>query len=203
MFYYLYQITNLVNNKIYVGVHKTNNIDDSYMGSGKVIKNAIIKYGYDNFKKEILESFNTSEDMYEKEKDVVNLEFLTREDTYNLRQGGFGGFDYINASGIPKMLGKKHTPETKSKQGHIKSDEELLQLSSRMVGNDFNPKLKVKGSEHPAFGKPKTQTHKEKLSECNLGIKHKTIVCIHCGKIGGERAIKRWHKDCGSSLNKL
>lgn len=37
MFYYLYQITNLVNNKIYVGVHKTHKFDDGYMGSGKVI----------------------------------------------------------------------------------------------------------------------------------------------------------------------
>jgi len=40
-----------VNNKIYVGIHKTKNMNDSYMGSGKVIKNAIKKYDIDNFKR--------------------------------------------------------------------------------------------------------------------------------------------------------
>lgn len=56
MKYYLYQITNLVNNKIYVGVHKTTDMNDGYMGSGKVIRAAIEKYGAENFKKDILET---------------------------------------------------------------------------------------------------------------------------------------------------
>jgi len=43
MFYYLYEIKNLINNKIYVGVHKTNDLNDGYMGSGKVIRRAIKK----------------------------------------------------------------------------------------------------------------------------------------------------------------
>lgn len=96
MKYYLYQITNLVNAKIYVGVHKTKNLDDGYMGSGKVISAAILKHGAENFKKDILEHFDTSEAMYAKEKEIVTDEFLLREDTYNLRRGGTGGFDYIN-----------------------------------------------------------------------------------------------------------
>jgi len=95
MFYYIYQITNLVNNKIYVGVHKTHNMDDGYMGSGKVIKAAIKKYGLDNFKKDILETFDNSVDMYARETDIVSEEFLSRKDVYNLREGGTGGFDWI------------------------------------------------------------------------------------------------------------
>lgn len=95
-YYYLYRITNLVNNKIYVGVHKTTDINDGYMGSGKVICSAIEKCGIDNFKKEILEWFTTSEEMFAKEKEVVTEEFLQRKDVYNLRRGGTGGFDYIN-----------------------------------------------------------------------------------------------------------
>jgi GIY-YIG catalytic domain len=97
MFYYLYQITNLVNNKIYVGVHKTHDMNDGYMGSGKIIRSAIAKHGISNFSKVILEYFDTSEAMYAKEKKVVTEEFLSREDVYNLQRGGQGGFDYINA----------------------------------------------------------------------------------------------------------
>ena len=93
MLYYIYQITNLVNNKIYVGVHKTKTLDDGYMGSGKVIKAAIQKYGPENFKKDILEFFENAELMYAKEKELVTEEFVAREDVYNLNRGGFGGFN--------------------------------------------------------------------------------------------------------------
>lgn len=99
MKYYLYQITNKVNGKIYVGVHKSKSLDDGYMGSGKVIKAAIEKHGAENFHKEILELFESSGEMYEREKEIVNEEFLARDDVYNLRLGGRGGFDHINASG--------------------------------------------------------------------------------------------------------
>jgi hypothetical protein len=95
---YLYQITNLVNNKIYVGVHKTDNIDDGYMGSGKRISYAIEKYGIHHFRKEILEFFDTYDAALSREAEIVTAEFLLREDVYNLRKGGFGGFDYINTN---------------------------------------------------------------------------------------------------------
>jgi len=93
----LYQITNLVNAKIYVGVHKTRNLNDGYMGSGKVIRSAIEKYGIENFQKDILEFFEDSKTMYAREKEIVTDKFLLREDVYNLRRGGNGGFDYIRS----------------------------------------------------------------------------------------------------------
>jgi len=96
MFYYLYEIKNNLNGKIYVGVHTTDDMNDSYMGSGKVINRAIQKYGIDNFTKVILELFEDTKTMYAREKEVVTEEFLSRDDVYNLRRGGYGGFDYIN-----------------------------------------------------------------------------------------------------------
>ncbi len=99
MFYYLYEIRNNLNGKIYVGVHKTTDMNDGYMGSGKVIRSAIKKYGVENFTKTVLETFQSAEEMYAREKDIVTDEFLLREDIYNLRRGGFGGFDHINKEG--------------------------------------------------------------------------------------------------------
>lgn len=93
---YLYQITNLINNKIYIGVHTTDNINDGYMGSGTAIKRAIKKYGIENFKKDIMGFFDTRELVLTEEEKIVDAGFVMRADTYNLRTGGIGGFEHIN-----------------------------------------------------------------------------------------------------------
>lgn len=93
-FYYVYQITNLVNGHIYIGCHKTDNMDDGYMGSGKRLKYARVKYGEQNFRKDILLEFNNPTDMYKKERELVNEEFVKRMDTYNIKLGGDGGWDH-------------------------------------------------------------------------------------------------------------
>lgn len=99
MFYYcIYQVTNLLNGKIYVGAHKTKNVNDHYMGSGKIILAAIKKYGRDNFSKTILEICDTPEQMYHREREIVNTEFIERLDTYNTKLGGIGGFDHVNSN---------------------------------------------------------------------------------------------------------
>jgi hypothetical protein len=96
MFYIIYQITNKVNGKIYIGKHQTKDLNDGYMGSGKHLKRAINKYGIENFSKEILFQFDNEDEMNAKEAELVTEEFCLKEDNYNLCPGGKGGFGYLN-----------------------------------------------------------------------------------------------------------
>ena len=52
-------------------MHKTKNPYDNYMGSGKLFKRAMEKYGETNFIKEVLFIFDTAEEMFVKEKEIV------------------------------------------------------------------------------------------------------------------------------------
>ena len=96
MFYTIYRTTNTVNGKYYIGKHQTKNLDDGYMGSGKLLRSAIKKYGADNFHKEILHVVQT-----EKEMDLLEkiLAVTDQEINYNLCEGGNGGWSYLNSLG--------------------------------------------------------------------------------------------------------
>lgn len=181
MIYYLYKITNKVNGKFYVGVHKTKDIDDGYMGSGKVIKSAIEKYGLDNFDKTIMEMFDSSEQMFAREKEIVTEEFLARDDVYNLRRGGSGGFDYINAtksdedkrahrSAGGKASGPssiRSTHEKRRKNGSYATENNIFkntgfqqEMNSRSLSDEAREKRKLtmaanshsKGEKNSQFG---------------------------------------------------
>lgn len=66
------------------------------MGSGLIIKRAIKKYGVENFEKTIIHTCSSKEEMNKKEAELVNEEFLSRNDVYNIKLGGNGGWDNIN-----------------------------------------------------------------------------------------------------------
>lgn len=113
MLYIIYKTTNTVNGKIYIGVHRTADLNDGYMGSGKLLKRAIAKYGKSVFHKEIMFVFDTEESMLLKERELVNEDFLKRSDVYNLKLGGEGSWSYVNATiQKPKLI-------TRAKKGYV------------------------------------------------------------------------------------
>lgn len=90
---YVYKITNLVNGKIYLGVHISNEFDPTYYGSGKLIKRAIEKYGKENFTIEVLEEFDDIDLAFDYEHYVIDeLDAVNDDMYYNLAPGGHGGF---------------------------------------------------------------------------------------------------------------
>jgi len=114
MLHFIYKTTNNINGKYYIGVHSTNDINDGYLGSGLVLKDAIKKYGKDNFTREIVEYFSSVEEAYNKEKELVNEDFVSLQETYNLKIGGAGGYigkDFYEQYSIDRK-NYKHSVET-------------------------------------------------------------------------------------------
>lgn len=165
MFYTIYKITNKINNKFYIGMHKTNDLNDGYMGSGKMIRRAISKYGIDNFVKEILHIFDNEQDMKNKEKELVILS----EMSYNLCEGGKGGFSYINVTMKNKMTElKSHIQKNKPKNYY--SD---LGYKSAKVTSHRMKKMHREGllSAPNWTGKKHSEETKQKMRKSkNVGI---------------------------------
>ena len=140
VYYLVYKLTNLVNGKIYIGCHMTQDVNDGYMGSGKRLSYAKKKYGVKNFKKEVLSTHESPEDMLSEEARLVNEEFLGRTDVYNLACGGKGGWFYINSKLSPdeKLKRRKAGGSVAGKltghQNHWKTKRLLmLNISSKGI----------------------------------------------------------------------
>ena len=168
--YLIYKITNLLNNKIYIGLNKTYDINDDYMGSGKNIKKEIELFGIENFKKEILFDFDNKDDMIKKEAELVNEEFLKRDDVYNIVLGGNAGW---NKDAI--KFGKLGALALYEKR---KNDEEFNRFYLQRLKNslnDQNLKITMKINWHKHFeenggiysfsGKHHSEESKRQMSE--------------------------------------
>lgn len=167
-YYTIYKITNKINKKIYIGCHQTNNLDDKYMGSSKALSNSIKKYGIENFEKEIIHLCKSKEEMFAKELEIVNENFVRRRDTYNLMKGGLGDRSLMTKKAIEKLIILRKNPEWIKKQG--KAISAGLKKFNQLEENKKSRKekwfvaLKGKG---PTAGHKLKDEHKRKISIAN------------------------------------
>lgn len=178
--YILYKTENLINGKFYYGVHATNNLRDGYLGSGKILKKAILKYGKENFLRTDLEFFNSMEEAYSREGEVVTEELIKDPNCYNAKLGGLGGTKGLTTiyfqgeyQKIPLSLledfialGAEHKSSLKGKpsplKGRKQSEEHLRHRSDALKGHVGYP------------GKKKPEGFGEKIRQARLGAESHT-----------------------------
>ena len=175
---YIYKTTNLLNGKIYIGQHKNSDYKPKYLGSGKLIKAAINKYGIENFSNEIICSCETKEDMCNKEIYWINKyqSFPKTGIGYNLTPGGewgditFGMNEKQYSEYCKKFQGNKN-----GMFGHHQSQESLDKMvktrKEKGIGvGESNPMWRSgERGIHYMLGKTHSEQTKSKISESLMG----------------------------------
>ena len=115
-YHYIYKTTCKLNNKYYIGMHSTDDIEDGYMGSGLIINRLIKKYGKNNFDVEILGFYGSREELRLNEFMLVGHERIMDPLCVNLIPGGTGGSSFH---------GKKHTGETINKMRNSRKNKSV------------------------------------------------------------------------------
>lgn len=136
-YHLVYKTINTVNNKIYIGLHSTDNLNDRYIGSGKLLKHAINKYGKEKFTCIHLCIFFKREFAREFEAKLVDTSFCKRKDTYNLIEGGGGVGNQTGSRN--HRYGKVGVGAKKVRAEHLDGTIELadsIQQLSSIIGID-------------------------------------------------------------------
>lgn len=197
--YTVYKTTNSTNGHFYIGVHKTSNPNDSYLGSGLVIKKAIKEYGRPCFIKEVLFVFDNAIDAYAKERELVDAEFVARRDTYNITEGGVRTADWdierqlmqserVSGENHP-FYGKKHTEEAKARISaslKAKPDKRTKESYEKQAEKRRGQPSKTKGSK---------QSIESNAKRSASHLANEKLTCPHCGALVDSGNAKRWHFD--------
>ena len=159
----IYKITNTSNGKLYIG--KDESSRESYLGSGKLIRRAIQKYGEECFEKEVIEEVTNRELLQEREKHwIAYYNSTDRKIGYNISKGGDGGDTISNHPDREKIIKKM----SEGQKGRVFTEEHRRKL--RENHNSKNPEVLKKISE-ALKGRTKSEEHKRKISETLKGRK--------------------------------
>ena len=139
MKYIVYLTTNLINNKIYIGVHGTedpskwdhylgcavfDNVPNSYNKRQTPFQCAVAKYGTKNFNRKTLRIFDNLQDALDLERWLVCPSFIERTDTYNITLGG----------GMPPTL-EKHIYQYDLDGNFIKEWKSIISITKNFNCN--------------------------------------------------------------------
>lgn len=176
----VYKTTNNINGRYYIGIHSTNSINDSYLGSGKALKSAIKKYGRKNFKKEVLFKFNSRQEALEKEAELVNKDLISTDECYNMIEGGgdcpyFSGDKHPNyGKSRPKRLNNLHSIRMKKmyKEGKIRKDKENHHFYGKSLSNTHKESLSksFSGEKNPFYGKKHSEESKKTMGAAHPDV---------------------------------
>ena len=119
MYGYIYLTTNLINGKRYIGQKKSDIfLKEKYLGSGLALKEAINKYGKENFTVELIEWCENEDELNEREKYWISFyNAVLNKSFYNEKSGGRG----FSSKEISKwQKGSKRSEATKQRQSESK-----------------------------------------------------------------------------------
>jgi hypothetical protein len=172
--FYIYLITNLLNEKTYIGKKRIygdkNPMEDNYFGSGWHIKNSIKKYGKENFKKEILEdNISTDENASTREIFWISYYRSIGKAEYNIAPGG-SIQAWNKGLKMEDILGKKYIERLSNSHKGIRKTELWKQRISESN----------KGRPGVFLGKKRPE-HSKKLTGGGNG-RAKQVYCIELEK---------------------
>lgn len=176
MYGYIYLTENLINHKKYIGKKSSKKfLGTDYLGSGKILKEAVNKYGKENFTVTMIDTAETLDELNEKEIYYISkYNAQADENFYNISKGGLDGG--------PLFKGHTHTDETKqrisnkvkgTKNGfygkhHSEACREIMSEKRKQRTTSDETRLKMSKAH---IGIKFTEEHKRKISESQKGEK--------------------------------
>jgi len=172
MYGYIYETTNLINGKKYIGQHKASRFDENYYGSGKILKQALLKEGKEHFKIKIIEECNSQLELNEKEIYYIKkFNAVSNNNYYNI---GAGGSSWNNSfNNRPKEERSRIISEANYKR--FQNPEERYKNGNAMRGKHHTKEsrrkmsLKRSGKNHWLYGKHPSKESIEKNRLAHLG----------------------------------
>lgn len=171
MYGYIYKTTNVLNGKIYIG-KKKGSFTPTYKGSGKYLRNAINKYGIENFNVEVIEYCDNLQIQNEREKYWIAYFEQQGYSMYNISKGGDGGDTYYKLSENDRLLRCNKI----SKSSHFNNLETSARYKAwntrRLNGTDkfSNEQLQKMSNSHK--GKKQSKQTIEKRVKTRQGYRH-------------------------------